>query len=241
MTRQPVKKIRAAVSNPGKPELITLIALLLSACVTKPVQRIIPPPPPKQETEESRIETYTILDWQTKTEGQDIPEWVRRFLDGGNREVETMPQYRDRYTFVAASRGSSLEALRYWLEEFNEQQDFPRLAAVRIEERLAGAAVLYPDDEYGDFFEVMVKRASNADYQGIRREDSYWLRRRFYTETGEETYGEAYDFFILLSIDREELAARIRTLLDNHGGIRTPTRDQAAAVNRIKEKFFDGF
>jgi hypothetical protein len=240
MTGQPFKKIRAAVSNPGKTGLITLIALLLSACATKPAQRVIDPPPQKQETEEGRIEAYTVIDWQARTEGQDIPEWVRRFLGGGNREVEAMPQYRDRYTFVAAGRGSSLEALRYWSEGFDGQQDFPRLVAVRIEERLAAAA-LYPDDEYGEFFEVVVKRASDTDYQGVRREDSYWLLRRSYAENDGETYSEAYDFFILVSIDRGELAARIRALLDKSRGIRTPTREQSAAINRIRENFFNGF
>jgi hypothetical protein len=219
---------------------LTAVFLLFSACATKPVEKIILPQ--RQETEKDRIEmSYTIIDWQTRTGEQDIPEWVRRFLDGGIREIEAMPQYRDRYTFVAAGRGNSLEALRYWSEEFSERQDFPRLAAVRIEERLAAAAVLHPDDEYGYFFETMVKRASDADYHGARREDSYWLRRRFYTEDDEEADREAYDFFILISIDKGELAARIRTLLDDPGNIREPTRDQAAAISRIRDNFFNGF
>jgi hypothetical protein len=238
MAKQPAKRSRTTARIPGKTGSAALIAFLLSACVTGPAEVILPQ---IQETEEGRIGTYTIIDWQARTEGQDIPEWVRRFLEGGSREVEAMPQYRDRYAFVAAGRDSSLETLRYWSEGFDERQDFPRLAAVRIEERLAAAAVLYPDDEYGEFFEVMVKRASDADYQGVRREDSYWLLRRVYTEDDEETSNDAYDFFILVSVDREELAARIRTMLDNPRGIRTPTRNQAAAVNRIKENFFNGF
>jgi hypothetical protein len=212
--------------------------LLLSACVTGSAQRIILPQ--KQEAEAERIEAYTIVDWQTKTAGQDIPEWVRRFLNGGSREVETMSRYQDRYVFVAAGRGSNLEPLQYWAEKFSGQRDFPRLVAVRMEERLAAAAALHPDDEYGEFFETMVKRASDASYEGVRREDSCWLQRRFHAE--EEGAGEEpYDFFVLVSIDKEYLAARIRDLLDDPGGIRTPTRYQAAAVDRIREIFFDGF
>jgi hypothetical protein len=244
MARRPVKKIRTTANGPEKTGPIALAAafLLFSACATKPADRIILPQKQEQETEKSQDGAYTIIDWQGRAEGQDIPEWVRRFLDGGNREVETMLQYRNRYTFVAAARDSSLDALRYWSEEFSDRQDFPRLAAVRIEERLAAAAALYPDDEYGEFFEAMVKRASDTDYYGVvRREDSYWLLRRFYTENDEEVNNEAYDFFILVSIDRGELAARIRMLLDDPEGIRTPDRDQAAAVNRIRGNFFNGF
>jgi hypothetical protein len=240
MAKRPFRKIRAAINITKRTGITAPIAalLLLSACVTGPAERIILPQ--KQEPEAEQAGAYTIVDWQTRTAGQGIPEWVRRFLNGGNREVETMPQYQDRYVFVATGRGSSLEPLQYWAEEFSVQQDFPRLAAVRVEERLAGAAALYPDDEYGEFFETMVKRASDAAYDGVRREDSYWLRRRFYAED-EDAERELYDFFILVSIDREVLTVRVGNMLDNPKGIRTPTRDQAAAIGRIRENFFDGF
>ena len=238
MTKRPFRKIRTVIDGAKKTGAMAPIAalLLLSACVAGPAERIILPQ--KQEAEQAGI--YAIIDWQTRTGGQNIPEWVRRFLSGGNREVETMPQYRDRYVFVASGRGSSLEPLWYWAEEFSIQQDFPRLAAVRVEERLAGAALLYPDDEYGEFFETMVKRASDAVYDGVRREDSHWLLRRFYAED-KDAGREFYDFFILVSVDREALAARIGKLLDDPRGIRPPTRDQAAAIGRIRENFFDGF
>jgi hypothetical protein len=242
MAKKPLTKIRAAVSEGGKKGPLALIAVfLLSACSTEPARMIILPQ--EQETEAEQTEAYTILDWQERTERQDIPEWVRRFLSGGNREVEAMPQYRGRYVFVAASRGGSLEALQYWAGEFSDVQDFPRLVAVRIEERLAGAALLYPDDEYGDFFEVMVKRASDASYHGARRETSFWLRRQFHEEDDEDENEdpEAYDCFVLVSIDREELAVQIRAQLANPRGVKTPTRDQAAAVDRIRENFFNGF
>ncbi|MDR2159337.1 MAG: hypothetical protein LBP23_04630 [Treponema sp.] len=242
MVKRPSKKIRAAVNGAAETVSPALIAVLFlfSACVAGPAQRIILPQKQETETEAERIDAYTIIDWQAKDAEQDIPEWVRRFLNGGNREVETMFRYRGRYVFVAAGRGSSLEPLQYWVEEFSEQRDFPRLVAIRIEERLAAAAALYPDDEYGEFFETMVKRASNASYEGVRREESHWLRRQFLTE--DEDAGEApYDFFVLVSVDKEELATRIEEMLNDPRGIRTPTRYQAAAVDRIRENFFDGF
>ncbi|MDR1900106.1 MAG: hypothetical protein LBQ55_08870 [Treponema sp.] len=240
MAKKPPTKIRTAVSGGGEKGPLALIAvLLLSACAAEPTRMIILPP--EQKTEPEQTETYTILDWQERTGGQDIPEWVRRFLIGGNREVEAMPQYRGRYVFVAASRGGSLEALQYWAGEFSDVQDFPRLVAVRIEERLAGAAVLYPDDEYGEFFEVMVKRASDASYHGARRETSFWMRRQLHDGDDENEDPEVYDCFVLVSIDREELAGQIRPQLANPRGVKTPTRDQAAAVDRIRETFFDGF
>jgi hypothetical protein len=213
-------------------------ALVFFSCVGEPPKIIIKPgasgtsPPPREE--------YQFLNYQGAETGGEIPEWVSRYLEGGSRNVERMEFYRDSWVFVGNNRGTNFKALGHWAEGFTAAQDFPRLAAVRIEERLLGAASLYPDDEYGEFFEALVKKASDAVYTGAIKESVFWVLRR---QDNEETASarERYDFFVLVTIAKSEFQAQVHAIME---GIHTnvpPTRDQTAAINRIKETFFDLF
>jgi hypothetical protein len=150
-----------------------------------------------------------------------------------------MELYRDSYVFVGTNRGTNFRALGHWAEGFTAAQDFPRLAAIRIESRLLRAASLYPDDEYGEFFEALVKKAFDAVYTGAVKERTFWIKQRY----GEENSSirEEYEFFVLVTIGKSEFQAQVRAILAEITTAKPPTRDQAAAINRIKETFFEDF
>jgi Asp-tRNA(Asn)/Glu-tRNA(Gln) amidotransferase B subunit len=165
--------------------------------------------------------------------------------------VESSTAYRDRYIFIGKTRGGNFNALQQWAEGFSVLQDFPRLAAARIESRLIAAASLYPDDEYGEYFEALVKRASDSEYPGAVKEAAYWIKTKVIQqqnnddadpdEINEPLVLERYEFFILISIDKATLQNNIRELMINIKTGVAPTRAQEAAISRVQQSFFGGF
>jgi hypothetical protein len=186
------------------------------------------------------LQPFQIMDYQNKTEGETIPEWVDRYLAEGVRGVEKIAEFRNKYIFVGIGEGSNFRALSQWEAAFTPAQDFARLAASRIEARLITAAQpAIPDDTYGPFFEALIKKASDAQYQGAVKETGFWLRQISPEST--EVNREVYDFLVLISIDKNQLESQINTIFNAARTDIDPRRDQAAAINRIRENFFEGF
>jgi hypothetical protein len=219
--------------------------LFLASCAGEPRKIIFDPaasvdpltanPPAGQEAD-----LLSIIESQSGPAGALIPDWVYLFINGGIKSVEALGRYSEKYVFIAENRGKNFDALSQWVTSFAVEQDFSILAAERIEKRLLAAAKLYPDDEYGDFFENLVKSASDADYAGAVREGTFWIKRREVPQEGAETTAaEIYDFFILVGIDKITLQNRIRELMGDI--IITPTKDQEAAINNVQQSFFEGF
>jgi hypothetical protein len=220
-------KIRALV-------LLTGMAVLC-ACSGEPAKVVIRPE--SAGPVEQRRETLPILDYQDAAAGRAIPEWLICFLAQGSQGVEELEAYRDSYAFVAENWGTNFKALGHWTAGFTAAQDFPRLAAVRIEQRLLRTAVLYPDDEYGEFFAALVKKASDAVYIGAVKTDTFWIKQR----APENAPGrEQYVFFVLVTVGKSLLQTQIQALLAETVPS-APSREQAAAINRVKETFFEGF
>ena len=237
--------------------------LVLCACVSRQEIVLLPEPEPVP-AEADAVASGRIIASQNGAANVPIPEWLDRFLgrpqgvrseNGRLRHVEAMTAYWNKYVFVGTNRGINLDALRQWALELTVAQDFPRLAARRIENRLVEAASLYPDDEYGAFFEAIIKGASDAEYPEAVKEGTFWIKRRIdgsgAAASGQELYGlsetdnpperELYEFFVLISIDKSRLQARIQELLEHTEAPVTPTRDQAAAIQRMRQHFFEVF
>lgn len=185
--------------------------------------------------------SWEILDYQNKNVGMAIPEWVSLYLQGKGSQIENLPEFKETFIFVSANTGTSFSALRQWNAAFSPGLDFARLAAMRIEKRLLDAAISYPDDEYGGYFETLVRAASDAEWTGAEKRKDFWLYRSFPDPENPGLSRENFDFLILVTVDRDLLALQIKTLM---GGIVTETplsREQRNAVNKIQEKFFDAF
>jgi hypothetical protein len=190
---------------------------------------------------EEKAEAYTVVDHKTKALGEEIPEWLSRYINGGLSDIENMGEYKDKYVFIGEDSGSSLNALRQWSAGFSVAQDFSRLVSSRVQARFAGAAAGSPEESYGRYFEDAVKTSSDASYTGAQRESDFWLLRRYFEEDGKTVKREVYDFYVLISIDRPLLERRLKEILEGIRPEPRPARDQAAAVERIRENFFEEF
>lgn len=218
-----------------------LAGMLFSGCVGQQRARL---PYIADEPPETAEANWIIVDYKNRDHGEEIPEWVNFFLENNISSIEKLNDNQGCYTFLGINSGTNFQALRQWRDAFNPDLDFARLAAARMEKRFLAFAASYPDDEYGGYFEEMIRAASDARWTGAIKQDDFWIYRHFQGEdeiTGTASDKPLYDFLILVVIDKGTLAAQINTLLRNVQSPVPLTRDQRNAVARIQERFFEDF
>ena len=221
----------------GKLFFPAVLALLFVSCATEQPGHILTP----QEIPSNIVTPvpFVITDHKYKSEGRNKPEWVSLFLEGGIQGVESLAAFNGRHVFISQNKGTNFNALNHWKEGFSPELDFPRLAAARIEARFFSETPL-PDQEYGAFFEALIRTASNARWSGAVKEDDFWIRRKF-TENNVELETENWLFIILVSIEKPVFAIQLDTVFSNTKPYPPLSRRQLAAVNRVKDNFFEGF
>jgi hypothetical protein len=212
--------------------------LIINGCAGNPKAASTLGPAPEYV---EKTEVWQVLDHKTKATGQDVPEWVTRFISDGLTGVEAMPDYEDKYVFIGEDSGTNLNALRQWTAGFTIAQDFSRLVATRVQARFAGAAAGSPDDVFGRYFENLVKTTSDAVYSGARKETDFWLLKRYFQADGQTVDREAFDFYILVTIDKELLQKQITDILNRVQRDTTSTREQTSAIDHVKAAFYEGF
>ncbi|MDR2729785.1 MAG: hypothetical protein LBB81_02675 [Treponema sp.] len=215
--------------------------ILFNSCAGNKDRIFIPANEYKNEND-NKLNTNGIIDTQAGNRIENIPDWLFIFLEGGINKAEAINSYRGRYLFIAKNEGSNFNALNKWAENYTIQNNFPMIAASRIERRLISAATLYPDDEYGGFFEIVVKKAFNAEYEGAVIEDSFWIKMiENETENDNAQSGEKYIFYILTSIEKIQMQEIIRKITAEAIDGINPSQKQSAAVKNIQQNFFEEF
>jgi hypothetical protein len=97
---------------------------------------------------------------------------------------------------------------------------------------MISAASLYPDDEYGRFFEIFIKDAYSTEYQGAIKEEIYWIKH---------SVPETYHFFLLITIDQNTMQTTVRSMMAQANAAVVLSGSQAASVNRLLQAFFEDF
>jgi hypothetical protein len=213
--------------------ILLIGAFLITACSAAPETSLdLGPAPAYQE----RSSVTEIIDYE-----DDMPEWARRYISAGLTGIETLPEYEDRYVFISRQLGNSLEPLRLWAAGFSVERDFPRLVSARIQERFIAGSGGSPGEEYGRYFEAVVKNASDVVFSGASREGSFWIKKRIFEDDGISPAGEVYEYLIMTSIDREALRQQINMLLITTRPDKPPDSKQSSASMRLRLNFFEGF
>jgi hypothetical protein len=225
-----------------------LLAILFAACTSQKNKVLFIPDPAKDNLygQSDPNETLQIIETKNGPGETGIPEWVHRYYESERlRSIESLNAYSGKYVFVGENRGDNFHALQQWANSFTTAQDLSRLIVQRTEQRLIDGASLYPDDEYGEYFVILIKKVSDGEYAGAVKEQTFWLKQKVQSiNTNEEdsvTVFERYVFLILVSIDKELLQNQIQKIMEEIKPAVSPTRNQTTAINRIKTAFFEGF
>jgi hypothetical protein len=232
---------------------IKFFALVFSLCVINLFscagqKKTVFSPVPKNNNIETgknknNINPDDIIETKNGTSVRNLPGWLSAYINGGIEEVERMSAFYGKYVFIGSSEGINFTAMNIWADNFSAVKDFTILAAERIERRMISAAYLYPDYEYGLFFETMVKKAYSAIYTGAVKEDTYWIKMKVRQENDdiETAYNEIYNFFVLISIDKMAMQLKISDLMTESVSAVTPTGDQRDSINRMRQNFYERF
>ncbi len=191
--------------------------------------------------EKKAVVKFDVIEHKASAIGGDIPEWVTVYIYDGNSGVEAMDRYKDKFVFIGEDSGTNLNALRLWAQGFNVAQDLARLVSMRVQAKFAGAAAGSPDDEYGRYFENVVKNVADATISGARKETDFWVFKRYYKADGKTVDREVYDYYVLNTIDKESLKKQLDAVLNGTQPDKPQTKEQKAAVDRVKEAFYEGF
>jgi len=215
------------------------IILILFSCAGQKKPNYFPIPDSGISKDEDiiSIDVGNIIETKNGSVRQ-IPAWLRSFLNGGIEAVEKLDAYGNKYVFIGINEGRNITALKKWVEFYTVTQDFPMLAAERIEKRMYLTASLYPDDEYGAFYEAMIHNAYDAVFPGAVKEDNYWIKIKVENAEGPS---ENYKFFVLITIEKNAMQSIIRNMMTKTTADVTMTAIQSNSVNRLRNTFFEGF
>jgi hypothetical protein len=108
----------------------------------------------------------------------------------------------------------------------------------RIQARFTAAAEGNPDRQYGRYFENVIKTAADSGYSGAQRETDFWVLKG-YPAGDPRPQEEVYEWYVLVSIDKELLKRQIDAILNRVST--NPSREEAAAIGRLKENFYENF
>jgi len=215
--------------------LFLLIILLIVSCTGKKANVFTPVPDFSVFDISNRI-----IDVNRIADKNNMPRWLSVYISDGIAAVERLDIYNDKYVFIAMNQGANFAALTKWAENISPVYDFPMIAAARIEKRIISSAALYPDDEYGLFFETMIKNVYRGTYTGVVKEDAHWISIRADNEnTGEN--GIIFMYFVLMTIERSSMQTNVRNMIGKSSAAVTVTNAQNSAINRLRQTFFTGF
>jgi hypothetical protein len=181
----------------------------------------------------------TITGWQGKSQGERLPAWLDMYIAGGIPSLESLPEFSDRYVFVAHADSGSLDALRYWLSSFDTTLDFPHLVFERIYARARSTLHLLPADEYGSWYETMLKAAASHTWTGAEADPacpSCWVERD--KTDAEGASARQYTGYILLTVPRTVLDPQLTEFLNSikltEGLTRAQRQNIANLINILK-------
>jgi len=215
------------------------IALIFFSCAVKKTVNTFPVPDSGISPNENSviIEIGSILETRNGTAAQ-MPPWLRSYLGSGINAVEKLDPYGGKYTFIVSNEGDNDTVLEKWIEHYTVAHDFPMLAADRIEKRMYLTASLYPDDEYGAFFEAMMQNVYKTEYPEALKEDYSWIKIKTENEDGPAV---KYIFYLLMTIEKNAMQVIIKNMIAKTSETVTLTKNQSNAVKKLRNTFFEGF
>jgi hypothetical protein len=225
-----------------RPNVIFLFYIFIFfSCAARGNLVVFPVPDKSLFESENSPEIANITESMNMEKEPYLPDWLTAFLGGGIDEAEKIEAYAGRYLFIAGNQGVNFAALNKWAENYSVWHDFPVLAAARIDRRMNASNAMYPDAEYGIFYETFVKNAYSGEYHGAVKEDTYWIKTKAAGGGENAALPEVYNFYVLLSIDRAAMQAAVYNLFSQVFNSTAPAGAQAAAINRLRQNFFEGF
>jgi len=110
------------------------------------------------------------------------------------------------------------------------------MVSSRVESKFVGAAA-GDKDMLETYLEQVVKNVSKAEYSGLRVNDEFWVKKRYFTQEG-AVEKEEFRYLFLITVPKKSIDDAIK------GGFnkapKPKTAEEKAAVDRVKDAFGEG-
>jgi hypothetical protein len=179
----------------------------------------MPPPPPQ------------IIEHKTSDFGGSIPDWVTMTA----LELEQAEQFKDHYVFIEDHPGGKdLQGLKLWAKNFSAASSIASMVSNRVKSKFVGAAA-GDADMLETYMEQVVKSVSEAEFSGLRTNDDFWVRKRYFNQDG-TIEKEEYRYLFLLTVPRKSINDAIAMAMD---GVKPDSAEEVTAMDRVKESWDD--
>lgn len=193
------------------------VAVLASCATTSPV---------KNEVKSGA----QIIDWQGAELGRAVPEWVYAVNDSDKAALLKLPEMEGKVSFSVTGTGKDRDLLKVWVDTNDASAELSKL----IQENVTATAETGTrgnKDEDKDAARKMVQAIttvfSNTQFSGFIKERDFWTQVRH--PDGEKEYR----YYVLYSIDRENLARQIDIAL---GKISVENEKEQELLNDMGEQ-----
>lgn len=206
---------------------VLVVCLLFASCASTPDD-----PEPKQLT--SKVTTEILEHKGTALGITTLPVWVSSYVELGVRGVEKLSDFSEEYCFVAEMTADNLNAGQAWLNGFEVPQIIARQLQSRVESLFVGAAVGAPEDDYGTYFENVVRTTTDVSFSGAKKVSDWWSLIRKYDPDIKKAYTDAYYIYVLYTMPKELLDRQLLDQIEKAEEDSEMSEAQRAAFDNVK-------
>ena len=169
-----------------------------------------------------------VIDWQGSEFGKDIPEWVEYVSENDYARLSQLPEMEDKIPFAVTGTGQDRDLLKIWVNTNDAQAELSKLIKTNVTTS-AHAALSGNKDAPGvkKLTESITTIFSNTQFSGFSKARDFWTKVQI-PEGGTE-----YRYYILYSIEKENLSYQIDVAL---GKIAAENAEEQELLDKVKEQ-----
>jgi hypothetical protein len=191
---------------------------------------------------------FSVIDYQDKETRNLFPDWVLTWIKGGEREIEMLAVYRNKYCFVMEQSGTDISTLLRWAKSFNVRYNFQYMIIKRIFQRWTSRLTVSPDIVYGSYFVNMLKSCYDSRWNDVESGGTFWILVHYNNTVssvrGDETVPreeKIYKILVFAFIDKLKFQNQLTALFDSISFEKTDNSNQINSVNFILRNFWTNF
>lgn len=213
--------------------MVVLAFFLVTSFACKSAPEAAPATEKEEESDapKTTVKRPELLDYKA-ADFREPPEWVFASIT----ELEAMDAYADKYVFkVESPRAGSRTGAEMYAENMQANAEVAKLINTRVQSRFSGASV-GDLDAVETYMEQVTKSLSEAQFSGLRKVDSFWMQRRYFTPEG-EVDEDAYTVMLLYTIDKEVLDELVKSAIE---GTPPKTEESQRAQDLVRGSLSEG-
>jgi hypothetical protein len=189
----------------------------------------------------SKVNRPEIVDYKGSEFQANPPKWITAYIDGGIPAVEKLPEFSGKYCIIFEMDAENKDSVMLMIANFRAANEIAGRISTRVQSRFAGAQV-GDQKTLETYMESVVKVAREATVSGFFQDGEMWTQlQTFKPGAKKEPDKVIFRGYQLWTIDKDLLKQQIDKILDSTAANEPKTPEKQAAIDRVKEAFYEGF